>query len=249
MKPSHWAVAIGGFVMSIAGLATAGTTVAVTACGQRVLGDGYLVDDLDCTADDVSGLPAVTMAGSGSLDLRGFAIIGGTNAVRCEQHCQVSGGNIGYGYLAGVQGARRVTITDVSIVGRAPAVSAGKIIAERSTLSFNSSGLWAASGSVVMIDSVISDGQQYGVLADRRATLRNSSVTGMGLSGVAASKLVVRDSTVTGNATNTDCNVTRSCADLFTSTKPMLRRSTCDTSAVASSQDPSKSDWDVCSLD
>jgi len=100
MKSSYLLVPVVGVVMSIAGLAGAATTVAVTACGQRVLGDGYLVGDLDCTADGVSGFPAVTMAGNGRLDLRGFTIIGGTNAVRCEQNCHVFGGNIGYGYLA-----------------------------------------------------------------------------------------------------------------------------------------------------
>jgi hypothetical protein len=251
MKPSHLFVAAVGVVMSIAGLAAAGTTVAVTACGQRVLDDGYLVGDLDCTADEVSGYPAVTMAGNGSLDLRGFTITGGTNAVQCEVRCQVFGGSIGYGYLAGVSSLGRATITDMSIVGRSPAVGAGKIIAERSTFTTNWSGLWAASGSVVMIDSVISDGAAYGVLADRRATLRNSSVTGNALSGVYTSKAVVRDSTVTGNATDADCNVTGTCADLYTATQPRLRRSTCDSSkryggAVIPGGDP---DWGICSLD
>jgi hypothetical protein len=243
-------VATVGLVISIAGLAAAGTSVAVTACGQRVSDDGYLVGDLDCTADEVSGSPAVTMAGNGSLDLRGFTITGGTNAVQCEVRCQVFGGNIGIGYLAGVSSLGRATITDMSIVGRSPAVSASKIIAERSSFASNWNGLWAASGSVFMIDSAISDSAEYGVLADRRATLRNSSVAGSALSGVYTNKAVVRDSTVTDSGTDPECNVTRDCGDLHTFTKPRMRSSTCETSAVAHGLvAPPYTDWDVCTLD
>jgi hypothetical protein len=101
-----------------------------------------------------------------------------------------------------------------------------------------------------MIDSVISGGAEYGVLADRRATLRSSSVTGNALSGVYTSKAVVRDSTVTGNGTAPECGVTPDCADLRTFTQPRMRSSTCDTSVVAHGLiPPPYTDWDVCTRD
>lgn len=253
MKPQNLLVAIVAAamsVMSIHGVAAARTNVAVTACGQRVLGDGYLVGNLDCTTGEESWYPAVTMAGNGSLHLSGFSIVGGDNAVRCEKRCRVFGGHIGYGYGAGVTSLGSATVSDISIVGRSPAVSAvTKIIAERSTFSSNWSALWAGR-SVVMIDSMISGSLEYGVMVDRRATLRNSSITGSALSGVHTNKSVLVDSSVTGNGTDPECGVTQRCADLRTFNKPLMRRSTCETSSVAyGAVIPPYTDWDVCALD
>jgi len=119
------------------------------------------------------------------------------------------------------------------------------------TATFNSSGLLCVSGRVKVLDSTIANGNGYGVVGDERVLLRGSTVSGFGLSGVHAFRAGLNSSTVAGNGSDGDCNVTRVCADLFTFAKPRLRTSSCDTSSVASSnENPSANpDWDVCSLD
>src|SRR5689334_16549486 len=70
------------------GTAEAKDAVAVTDCGQEFAGVGYLVGDLNCSL--ASG-PAVVITGKGSLDFRGFTIVGGDVGIVCLQSCTVNG--------------------------------------------------------------------------------------------------------------------------------------------------------------
>src|SRR5438132_1076438 len=61
--------------------------VAVDHCGQNITGSGFLVQDLDCPLD----APAITMASTGTLELRGFTIHGGEYGMLCMRSCSVVG--------------------------------------------------------------------------------------------------------------------------------------------------------------
>jgi len=174
--------------------------VAVTTCGQVVVGSAYLANDLECGPD---GYGVVLR---GRLDLRGHMISGATYGIFCGRYCEpldcvsgctVLGGTISESYLAGIQ-ARRVVLENVTVTGHATyGVLAHRAIVRQSTVSGN-----AAEG-----------------IRGGRVVLEGTTVQQNGTTGIVAGRAKLRESTVTGNA-----------LDLDTVWPPKLIDSTCDTS-------------------
>ena len=100
-------------LLVVATIASAGSPVEVTTCGQEVRGKAFLSGDLDCTASTASIAVRILR---GSLDLGGFTITGGPNQdidiVRCVRSCTIFGGGTLRGGFFGVHGTRRVRLFD-----------------------------------------------------------------------------------------------------------------------------------------
>ena len=91
----------GSLVAGTSGLAFA--DVAVTACGQSVQQSGYMVADLDCSAESTDA-PTLVLGHAATLDLGGFTLTGRTNTqptVQCSGRCDI----VGPGTIVGSGGA------------------------------------------------------------------------------------------------------------------------------------------------
>jgi len=241
--------------------------VEVNTCGQTFSGKGFLSGDLDCTGFDGW---AITIGRKGSLELRGFTISGGQatrRVVFCTKHCEIIGpGAIVGAAGSGVQANGRVRIRNVSISNNGTAVYALKVMLRDSTLADNSGGV-SAEKSASIFNSMITGSARRGVEVQSlrggaKARIVNSTITGNGGHGVSVSpkprcprcklppgRIIVRDSTITGNGLLPPCGVTSACADVASTSKPiLLGTSTCDTSYLLGSGFPGVN-WRVCDLD
>jgi len=201
--------------------------VPIITCGQTVDGEGALVGDLDCSAFDGD---TIRLTRSGTVLLNGFTLTGNSNfgraAVRCFRRCRVRGPGAITGAYVGVAGtgdpAVGVSIQDVSITGtNVGAAASGAIRASGCAISGNLGGL-NAHRSVRVLDSSVTGNDDYGALSQY-------------------GRVILIDSTVTGNGGACDFY----CADVYCPRRPVVRRSTCDTS----SQNPAHDTWGVCTND
>ena len=163
--------------------------VPVIACGQVVIGGGYLTGDLDCSAtNDV----AVRLDGR-SLDLRGFTLHGSTSfisAIVCTRSCKVHstepGGIVSGGGISGApEGGGSVRLRVSNVIVDSPPGTAG--------------GVETSKGNVMIEDSVISNSGGTGVFASRTVSISNSSVSGHGGVGVYGDRVKVKNSSIIGN--------------------------------------------------
>jgi hypothetical protein len=231
------------FCLFAAGSAFAGYTD-VTTCGQVVVGKGRLVADLDCT-----GITQPAIEVDGRLDLGGFTLTGGgTNfAIHCVSHrCKIFGpGTITGPGGVGVLGRNRLLMKDVTLTDMAGGVSVsstdGRGAATFQRCTFTDTG--------------------YGINAETRAKLIDTTITGTHRFGVMAApafsndgspcetrSLTLTRSSVSGATDDPYC-ATNICADLITCGKPpKLAKSTCGTSCRGGTGIPCTS-WGICTND
>jgi hypothetical protein len=158
----------------------------VDTCNQHLTTAGVLTADLDCTG---TGLPAVSIEGSGTLDLAGFAIIGGAQGVDCNDGCTI--------YSSGARGVIRDTGTAIFSGGR-------KVTVKNVTISdCGGNGVYMPQFSfrrtkIVVMDSEITGCAAIGVTASD-ATIVRSAITGNGEGISLDHSLRLIDSDVSGN--------------------------------------------------
>jgi hypothetical protein len=212
----------------------------VTQCGQVVKGSAELVGDLDCSA--MQSGAAVNL--SGTLHLRGFRITGmrrGIGVACNSPSCRIVGPGTITGpddVIYGVMGleSRQIVLKNVTIDGVKGygAFSMGNVLATGSTIT-GCGGFLAAEGG----------NSGGGVMSHAKVRVVRSTISGNSNMGVIGTS--VRASRSSNNGTAPDCATTCSncpCADIISSTLPVVRKSTCDTSAQ-----PSGATWGVCAGD
>ncbi len=226
-RPEHLFKRLPRHVFAVAGVASAllvlaspaYSATAITTCGQTFTGEGYLVGDLDC-----SGLPeteyAVTIAGGGTLDLRGHELRrNGDNAIFClERGCTITsdppGGRLNGGINSSASWWLTVKVTDITFVADTTPI---RVWAD-GPLTIRRVGIEPPDGDVHVVgrplyvrDSVV--GSTWGTrvrLVDSQCQhasgehllLRRSVVTGSDTDGVLISARggAIVDSVITGNA-------------------------------------------------
>jgi hypothetical protein len=169
----------------------AAAPVAVTTCGQEVIGEGELIADLDCTT--YADRQAVLL--SGTLHLNGFTLTGNPAleipeesngafdaTIQCTHDCTILGpGTVTGGHRVQINTARNLLLRDADIVGTPTSIGVNVGIGsgrlERVTVTGNGSG---------------------GVLAGRRGRIIDSVIIGNG-DGVGAVNLKIVGSTISGN--------------------------------------------------
>jgi len=190
----------------------------VTSCGQLIDGSKAILGaDLDCAP--LSGV-ALEIRDSGSVNLAGFTISGGTTGIRAQGRCKVfsdpPGGTItgqetdaivcgnGFAQRGGAK-ITDVTVTDGGSPGAAAIEADGRIRLKRVTVRNWSAGVrsvGATSNGVKVSDSVIEGNGGDGVKSGATMNVKNSIITsnaGDGLRAGIDSSLTVRDSVVSGN--------------------------------------------------
>ncbi len=162
----------------------------------------------------------------------------------------------------GVSG-ERVRVTNGAITGNAgsgiEAFAARSIRVKDSDISGNGGkGIFDPTDGprkVVVQNTTITGNGEEGINVPVPLLIKSGSViTDNGLDGVNMShplekvKVVVKDSTLTGNGTHLDCGVVQTCADISTTQAPIVTNTTCNTSYDITSGFPGTS-WDLCALD
>ena len=271
-------------VTTTAGISAAQT--AVTACGQEVEGDAYLVGDLDCP----DGTEAALTMRNGSLDLRGFTIRGGEYGVLCAKGlgtfapngeefrryltCGVANGTIADQTLVAID-AGDLTLTDVTIqesgatvfgayahkrlrVGNVDVELGPGAIGVSGTgalkMRLEGTGLTITGGRIgisfvktVRVDGLTVTGYEVDGIYAAKVDVTNGMVSG-GERGVAAGKIRLIDSVVTGNSVVgvigdhvqlEGSTITGNGLDVESNHRPKLENTACGTS----------NGWGVCSDD
>ena len=195
-------------VLTISGRAAQAQTP-VTTCGS-VVDNGYLTGDLDCRGIEGQEFP-VMIHPKGSLDLRGFTLSVGEYSVYCGTVETAPGGET---YIS-VHG--KCTISNGVIRDSAgPGITAEKLVMTNvSVLDSAGRGIQGVSerrgGSRFdLIGSTVSGSGDFAVLTDT-LVLRGSTITG-NARGALARGARLRDSSATGNGTGPSCGT--GCADL-----------------------------------
>jgi hypothetical protein len=223
-------------VASFVGSAHAASPVVqITACGDVVPRNshGILMNDLDCTGF-VGGIvnSAISMERSSSLDLQGHTVTGGLFGIACSELC--SGGN-------GTCSTDRCEITNGTVTGaEASGITGDRVTVRHVTASNNGEAGVQGYHKARAYDSILTQNGYDGIFA-WTVQVERCTATGNGRAGVLGGKrelsgnlthgISVRDSTVTGNGTSSECGTRNTCADLMSSTRPRVRRSTCVSSA------------------
>jgi hypothetical protein len=258
-----------GLIVAGAAPSQAAAPVPVTTCGQVVTGSGALVGDLDCSGQ---GDDAVKLAGR--LFLNGFTLTGnpGFDVVRCEAGpCGVVGPGTVTGGLDGVgsdHGARveagaivtgnvgdgvrtdssaRVIDATISANGGDGVRSKTRATVQRSTVSGNGANGVRTDRTANVKTSTVTDNGGNGVDSDVTAKATATSVVSAnGFDGLKGLRVVLSNSSATGNGTNPACGVTDECADLAAASKASVTgTSMCGTSRNTESGGT----WGVCSND
>ncbi len=228
------------------------TPTEVTSCGQRLVGPGYLTQDLECLGRGHRRRPAVILNQYASLDLQGHRIVkhGGKFGVKCNGFCEIKNGEILVKHRgkAAVYGKRKTTVSNVIIEG-------GWNIGVRSI------------EGIFVSDSRIRNVRRFGVQSFQDdATVMNSEITGIGTPGarqagagvVAWLRVWINDSvirnnfrfgavsefgrvklwgsTIENNNINSDCGSGLSCVDIHSRRRPEIEESYCGTSGQAVDQ-------------
>jgi hypothetical protein len=224
-------------VLTISGRAAqAQTPTPVTTCGS-VVDNGYLTGDLDCTGIEAP----LFIRHHGSLDLGGFTLYAGKGGVWCGNFVPMPSG--GFEGNFGKCTISNGVIRDSTF----SAINGKKVIVKNvSILDSGDYGIQGFGGvphsdRVEVIDSTIAGSATAGVIATG-VVLKNSTVTGNAI-GIVARNAKLRDSSVAENGTNPAC--TTDCVDLRTTRRPRLKDSTCNRSQVVGGG----GDWAVCTYD
>ncbi len=264
----RYATTVGLGLLLLGGAARAGTPVPVTTCGQIVSGTGQLLADLDCSANADEAVKL-----SGRLLLNGFTLIGNPafDVVRCEVgRCGVSGPGTITGGSDGVRsdrGARvdagaviagnagdgvrtestaKVMDSTVSGNGGDGVRSKSRATVQRSTVSGNGGDGVRTDSTASLKESTVTGNAGAGVDSDRTAKAKVSSVTANGLDGLKGLKVVLSNSTATGNGTAPICGLLDDCADLAAASRPRLA----GISGCGTSRDTENGgSWGVCAND
>lgn len=264
----------------------AATEVQITSCGVVFSGSthAYLSADLDCSSWNGGNQAVVSFIGNGTLDLRGFTLTAPTDpatilnaAVRCSQNCTIlgGGGSIvgGHWGIAGISNVRvsnttvrgsshraiasnrSVRIEDVTVTDNAThAVTAGRrVVIERSSITDNGGKISPDSGELEKTSAVV---------FASAVRLVESTVHTNAWAGIEADRVSVRDSSVFGNGTFTECGVSRNCRfDIGSYKRVHFDNSTCDVSldmtscgcngdsAVTPETDPATHNFGICAQD
>lgn len=229
----------------------------ITTCGQEIQsGAAYLSADLDCTGSPVSY--GIRFYGNGVVDLRGFTIRNASNAIVCDGNCYVRNGSM-IDNLSNV-GGKRVKLANVTI-GRDVRGSNYGVIGEKGanlknvTIDIGGDGVVGNRGTI-KLDTVTITTAENAVRTDGTIVAVRSTISGVSRAGLMGTRVKLIDSSVTGSGTDPDCNTVTGftfflCGDVVSWDKPTVRKSTCDTSVVDSSNLmlPDPADWNVCTLD
>jgi hypothetical protein len=184
----------------------------VTTCGQTFSGSGFLSADLDCSA--VSG-DAVVIDG-GTLDLRGFTIVGGDGAgVFCSKGCRVksepAGGRIINAAKQGVAKGDVISeapgrtvrlqgvILDGNVGGGVRMFDDGNVVVENTTISNSpaNDGVAVQFGRARITNSVI-ENVSRAVISNKGTRLVDSVVDGCAVNCVDGERNVIVRSVLTG---------------------------------------------------
>lgn len=256
-----------GATTLVAGLAVA-APVPVTVCGQVVTGSGVLVAHLDCSAQAGEAVKL-----SGRLDLAGFTltgnaafdvvrcqvgqctvvgpgtVTGGADGVRSDRGARVEGGAIVTGNTdAGVRSDGSAKVLDSTVSGNDGdgVRSSARATVLRSTVSGNSGDGVRANKSAAIKDSTVGGNDGNGIDSDLTAKAVRSNVTGNGMDGLKGQRVVLANSTATGNGISAECGVTDDCADLASAVRPSVG----GTSSCGTSRDTENGGtWGVCAND
>jgi hypothetical protein len=148
------------------------TPLEITTCGvvvDKSVRAAFLSSDLDCSSfEGMDTLPAVWFLGRTTFDLRGFTLMGSTTAlsggtmVRCERNCSIvgNGGRI-IGGIRALEVEKKLYAADVTL---------------RDTVQRSIDG----NGRVELVNVTISGSRVEALSANRRALIRNSTITGNG---------------------------------------------------------------------
>jgi len=235
-------------------LATIGRADAtdITACGQGVqTGDtGVLTTDLDCT---------VIVGDRGTLDFAGHTITlsGANESVVCYGSCTLTGP----GEITGAH----TNSSDPGVIAAGVFVLGVRLTAQDLNIHDNDWGIAGQLRSVAILKNVtvsdsvhsgiylnarvkgtnvtVSNSGEFGLLGSQSVAMSGVTVTGSGMAGVisASGRLVLRDSTVTGNGGGT--------LDLLSPRRPKLKNTVCDHSAMLNSDNSAGPPWGVCTQD
>ena len=208
--------------------------------------------DSDCPSV-VCERGAVNLGKKASLDLNGHSIVSTLTGVFCGSHapCFVAGPGRVSGGSEGIRSHGSVVVTNVDIENTSGAIEAfthsvpGTVTATGVTITHCGSGIVAGrirAATVMVQDGTGQDcsgfctggGPSFGAVRGTDVTI----IDGAGY-GIAARRIVLANSTVTGNHGNGD-------HDLLSVRRPLLVDSTCGRSEVA---DGSGASWGVCSGD
>jgi len=180
--------------------ASAHAQVVVDTCGQSVDGDAALTADLDCSA---APLPSVTFTKNATFSLGGHTLTGQVSSVAARLEVVGPGTITGPGYGIAAEGNNQ---------------HGGNLIVRSVDVSGNTlDGVVAFGGgqtaSAQVIDSTVGSNGRRGVWVLATATcpkqgcdplakvrVEGSTIVGNGLSGIEASSIDVRSSTITSNA-------------------------------------------------
>jgi hypothetical protein len=248
MRPPFLASVVAALVLVLtAAIPPVNADVAVTTCSLRFSGHGYLVHDLDC-----SGYPYGVELDGGSLNLRGFTLVGGEYGVLCHRSCTVVNGTVEGAREDGIAAIKNAKVINVTVRdnGFAGVKAGATAFVERSELTGNArcgvQGLRR-----VKLKNVVSRNNGCGVDGSSSANLIDSEIVDNALGGVASDRIVATRSTIRDNHSGDGCGVTLSCADLNTASEgrpPRLKESTCETSHRGGTFITGET-WGVCSLD
>lgn len=231
----------------------------ISSCGQTVSGEAYLTGDLDCSAYE-GGPYAVVVNPTGSVDLGGFALtlpVGPqTTGVYCLEACRVANGTIrtvpGRNGSA-INSLNRVTVENVSIefdpIDQTDGITGRIGIIRNVAFSGDQSTCLDGFERLRVSNLTCSDGHS-GARASRKLLIEDSTVTGNHVRGVEAERrLVVRNSVITGNGLPGCVDELVPCADVASLFRaPTLRQSSCDTSARFGASGVFGS-WGICGAD
>lgn len=231
--------------------ALASGTTLVETCGQTVRGVAELTGDLDCSA-----VADESVRLSGRLDLRGFTITGNPahDVVECSGGCMIVGPGTITGGAEGVNGTGHVKVTDATItlntgdgihadsnarvsgatvtdnLGDGVRTNGGARISS-SVLSGNGGSGVEADHGVAAFASTVTANAGDGIVGLGTVRVRDTTIVGNGFDGVRGRRILLRDASANGNATDASCGTTDECADLASSAPPRLMgTSTCGTS-------------------
>jgi hypothetical protein len=180
--------------------------IEVNTCGQAFAGDGFLSADLDCTG--FAG-GAVEIEG-GTLDLRGFTLIGGAGGVGCSKSCIVysnpPGGKVANATGGGIGGPESVTVLGVIVEGNSTGgftngVGSGKgrlRIVDSSIVNNGGCGVVSLDGRVQLVGSTVT-GSPIGVCAQHNARVEDSIVSANDDGLLVGGRAVIKNSDVSGN--------------------------------------------------
>jgi hypothetical protein len=242
-------IALGLVVLAVLGRSAAASPL-IYGCGQGVvLGEvAVLQNDLDCT--NVSD--GIFVVG-GTLQLNGHSIKGGTNTgIQCHGSCIIVGpGEVeqaGTGIFASVdESGGRIVVFDVSVHDN---VYDGLMVAEltpsplrvklKDVVANNNGqeGIWIQGDSVRGANLTANANGGVGFYTEADASLNGLTAIGnfLGFSNHGVDRTaVLRRSVITGSTSG---------IDLFSTTMPKLRGTTCGYSL-----DPNQQAWGVCSGD